>query len=107
MLKPGGVISFAEPNMLNPQVFFERKFRKFFPYVSPDETALVRWNFQQSLLKADFRDIKIVPFDWLHPSIPEPLIGTVSLLGRVLEKTPLLREFSGSLCIKAVRPIEK
>ncbi|MCP5054717.1 MAG: class I SAM-dependent methyltransferase, partial [bacterium] len=28
ILKPGGVISFAEPNILNPQVFLERKFRK-------------------------------------------------------------------------------
>jgi 2-polyprenyl-3-methyl-5-hydroxy-6-metoxy-1,4-benzoquinol methylase len=107
LLKPGGVISFAEPNMLNPQVFVERKFRKYFPYVSPDETAIVRWNFQQRLLKAGFRSIEIVPFDWMHPSVPASLTGTISILGRVLEKTPLLREFSGSLCIKAVRPFEK
>ena len=44
LLKPGGRLSFAEPNMLNPQVFCERHFRRFFPYVSPDETAFVRTN---------------------------------------------------------------
>lgn len=93
--------------MLNPQVFIERKFRNFFPYVSPDETAFVRWTFEPSLLKAGFRDIGIVPFDWLHPSVPGFLTGTVSRLGRVFEKTPLLREFSGSLYIKAFRPFEK
>ena len=46
LLKPGGRISFAEPNLLNPQVFMERKFtflRRWFWYVSPDETAFLRW----------------------------------------------------------------
>jgi 2-polyprenyl-3-methyl-5-hydroxy-6-metoxy-1,4-benzoquinol methylase len=46
LLRPGGALSFAEPNMLNPQVFAERKFRSIKPlfgYVSPDETAFVRW----------------------------------------------------------------
>jgi len=104
LLKPNGIMSFAEPNMLNPQVFAERKLRWLFPYVSPDETAFVRWTFMSNLQKIGFQDIKIVPFDWLHPSVPKQLIGFVSTIGRVLEKIPLLREFSGSLHIKAVRP---
>jgi SAM-dependent methyltransferase len=35
LLKTGGVLSFAEPNMLNPQVFFERYagFLPMFSYV--------------------------------------------------------------------------
>jgi 2-polyprenyl-3-methyl-5-hydroxy-6-metoxy-1,4-benzoquinol methylase len=104
LLKPNGIMSFAEPNMLNPQVFVERKLRSLFPYVSPDETAFVRWAFRNRLKKAGFQDIEIVPFDWLHPSVPEKLIGLVSRIGRVIERIPLLREFSGSLYIKAVRP---
>jgi 2-polyprenyl-3-methyl-5-hydroxy-6-metoxy-1,4-benzoquinol methylase len=105
LLRPGGAISFAEPNMLNPQVFAERKFRKLFPYVSPDETAFVRWKFKSMLQKAGFTDIEITPFDWLHPSVPRPLIGLVSAMGRALEWLPLLREFSGSLYIRAIRPL--
>ena len=106
LLKNGGVFSFAEPNMLNPQVYIERKFRRFFPYVSPDETAFVRWSFQKSLQQTGFRDIDITPFDWLHPSVPESLIPVVSMMGRLLEKAPLIRDFSGSLYIKAVKPLQ-
>jgi 2-polyprenyl-3-methyl-5-hydroxy-6-metoxy-1,4-benzoquinol methylase len=107
LLKPGGLISFAEPNMLNPQVWAERNFRKLFPQVSPDETAFIRWNLRHTLEKVGFEQIEIIPFDWLHPSIPEPLIKSVLKLGSLLEKTWLLREFSGSLYIKAVRPQDK
>ena len=104
LLKPGGAISFAEPNMMNPQVFVERKFRKLFPSVSPDETAFVRWKFNSTLQKAGFTDIEITPFDWLHPSVPGSFIGLVSVMGRALETIPFLREFSGSLYIRAIRP---
>lgn len=104
LLKPNGIMSFAEPNMLNPQVFIERKLRGFFPYISPDETAFIRWNFARDLKQAGFCDVQISPFDWLHPSVPEKLTGAVSALGNILEQFPFVREFSGSLYIRAVRP---
>jgi 2-polyprenyl-3-methyl-5-hydroxy-6-metoxy-1,4-benzoquinol methylase len=105
LLKPNGVLSFAEPNMLNPQVFAERTFRKIFPYISPDETAFVRWTLKRKLQKAGFTDIEITPFDWLHPSVPRSFIGLVSGMGRTVEMIPFLREFSGSLYIRAIRPV--
>jgi len=103
LLKPGGRISFAEPNLLNPQVFLERKFHylSVFSYTSPDETAFVRWSLARQLREAGFEDIVIRPFDWLHPSTPAPLIGAVRIVGGVLEAIPLLREFSGSVHIRA------
>lgn len=101
LLRPGGIMSFAEPNMLNPQVLVERKFRKRFPYVSPDETAFVRWTLRNILHKAGFTDIQITPFDWLHPSVPRFFIGLISIIGQTIETIPFLREFSGSLYIKA------
>ncbi len=106
LLKPGGIMSFAEPNMLNPQVFAERKFRSLpcFWYVSPDETAFVRWSFRTLLLKAGFEKVEIMPFDWLHPATPASLINAVRSLGRVLEIMPVIREFAGSLYIKGRRP---
>jgi 2-polyprenyl-3-methyl-5-hydroxy-6-metoxy-1,4-benzoquinol methylase len=108
LLKPGGCMSFAEPNMLNPQVFLERKFhflRSVFWYVSPDETAFVRWQLHKSLAKAGFETIRIAPFDWLHPATPPTLIPLVKKLGALFEKMPGMREFAGSVYIRAVRPM--
>lgn len=106
LLKPGGRISFAEPNMLNPQVFLERKFHylPIFSYTSPDETAFIRWQLARQLRETGFVGITIQPFDWLHPSTPKSFIETVSALGRLIESVPLLQEFSGSLYIGARLP---
>jgi 2-polyprenyl-3-methyl-5-hydroxy-6-metoxy-1,4-benzoquinol methylase len=106
LLAPGGVLSFAEPNYLNPQVFAERAFRflPIFSHVSPDETAFVRFGLRRLLRKVGFAEIAIRPFDWLHPATPARLIGLVERVGRGLEAIPLLREFSGSLLIRARRP---
>jgi 2-polyprenyl-3-methyl-5-hydroxy-6-metoxy-1,4-benzoquinol methylase len=104
LLKPGGRLSFAEPNLLNPQVFVERRFRRWFPNVSPDETAFVRPRLRRQLAALGFEDVDIEPFDWLHPAVPESWIGGVSRLGRLLEHIWGLREFAGSLRIAARRP---
>ena len=104
LLKPGGRISFAEPNMLNPQVFMERKFRSMFPNVSPDETAFVRWRMKRVLSSVGFVDLSVVPLDWLHPAVPEKLIRVTSGIGCVLERIPVVREFAGSLYIRARKP---
>lgn len=104
LLKPGGIMSFAEPNLLNPQVYAERRFRRLFPYVSPDETAFVRWPLRRQLERAGFAAIEIVPFDWLHPAVPARLVGPVSGLAALLEALPGICEFAGSLSIRGVRP---
>lgn len=106
LLKLGGYVSFAEPNMLNPQVYLERRFHylPMFSYTSPDETAFVRWSFAETLRRAGFQEISITPFDWLHPATPRLLVPLVRGIGAVIERTPLAREFSGSLYIKARRP---
>lgn len=105
LLKPGGTLAFAEPNMLNPQVAAERSFlRPLFKSVSPDETAFVRWSLARKLAAIGFVDIHIKPFDWLHPATPTQLITLVQRVGRIVERIPGLREFSGSLLVSAKRP---
>lgn len=106
MLKPGGVMVFAEPNMLNPHVWMERNIELVRKRLgaSPDETAIVRWNLARDLEKMGFVDVDIRNTDWLHPYTPKPLINIVYNLGLVLEKIPLIREFSGSVLIFARRP---
>jgi SAM-dependent methyltransferase len=105
LLKPGGRFSFAEPNMLNPQVFLERRsfIRRRLWFVSPDETAFVRWALRRDLEACGFVDVRVTPFDWLHPAIPAPLIPAAHRAGARLETIPVLREFSGSLHICGVR----
>lgn len=111
LLKPGGVLSFAEPNMLNPQVFLERHppffMKKYYAYTSPDETAFVRFAFKRALERAGFEHVRITPFDWLHPSTPPALIPVVRAAGLVAESIPGVREFSGSLQICARAPRAK
>jgi SAM-dependent methyltransferase len=107
LLKPGGHLSFAEPNMLNPQVFFERKLwfiRPLFWYVSPDETAFMRGSLRRLLERTGFVDVHIVAFDWLHPAIPAEWIPVVKKIEGVFERLPGIREFAGSIAISARRP---
>lgn len=108
LLKPGGVMSFAEPNMLNPQIMLQKNI----PFIkarmgdSPDETAFFRWKLHTRLLKAGFEDVKILPCDWLHPAIPVSMIRAVVKAGGILERLPIIREFAGSLYIACCRPQE-
>jgi hypothetical protein len=98
-------MSFAEPNMLNPQVFLERHVRGLFPYVSPDETAFIRFVLSKELRRVGFETVKITPFDWLHPSTPERFIPGVQWFCRIFEVVPIVREFAGSLWIRAKKPM--
>lgn len=109
VLKPSGTIYFTEPNMLNPQIAMQKNI----PWLkkklgdSPDETAFFRWEMEKILKKHRFVDVKVVPFDWLHPATPAHLLGLVGTLGKLLESIPLIKEFAGSLYITCRKPMEK
>ncbi len=106
LLKPGGAFSFAEPNMLNPQIVVQKNVNWFKEKLgdSPDETAFVRWSLGSLLERIGYGEVKITPFDWLHPATPRPLIPAVRAMGNVFESLPCVREFAGSLHIRAARP---
>jgi len=106
LLKPGGVVVFAEPNILNPQVtvMFRVEAVKERYGVSPDEMAFSRFRARAALRQAGFTDASAAPFDFVHPALPASWIGGVARLGRAFEATPLLREIAGSLLITARRP---
>lgn len=105
VLKPGGRLAFAEPNMLNPQIFLQRHVRLLRELAgeSPDETAFVRWKLQTALEQSGFEQVCIRPHDFLHPATPKPAIPLVRAAGSLLERLPLLREVAGSLLISARR----
>ncbi|MBN2719381.1 MAG: methyltransferase domain-containing protein [Deltaproteobacteria bacterium] len=106
VLKPGGKMVFAEPNLVNPQIWAERNIEYVRKKVgaSPDETAFVRFTLEPMLKGAGFVNIDIKPHEFLHPAIPEKLIGFGKTITGVLEKIPLLREIGGSLLIEADKP---
>jgi ubiquinone/menaquinone biosynthesis C-methylase UbiE len=69
VLKPGGRMVFAEPNMLNPQIFIQKNvpFIKRWLGDSPDETAVVRWSMKKLLQQTGFKKVRVFPYDFLHP----------------------------------------
>jgi ubiquinone/menaquinone biosynthesis C-methylase UbiE len=105
VLKPDGTIYFTEPNMLNPQIALQKNV----PWIkrklgdSPDETAFFRWWLRRLLEQTGYRDVRIDPFDFLHPKTPVPLIDRLNAVGRFLENVPIISEFAGSLYIRGVR----
>lgn len=103
VLKPGGKIVFAEPNMLNPQIFIQKNvpFIKKWLGDSPDETAIIRWKLTKKLIEIGFKNCNIFPYDFLHPATPNSLIKSVKKLGELFEKTPLLKEIAGSVIVYA------
>ena len=107
VLRPGGRIVFAEPNILNPQVavMFHMGLTKKYFGVSPDEMAFSRFRAARALRQAGFAEVKVKPFDFLHPATPAAVMGAVARVGRALEKIPLLNEIAGSMVITATKPL--
>ncbi|MCC6384376.1 MAG: class I SAM-dependent methyltransferase [Bacteroidia bacterium] len=103
VLKPGGRMVFAEPNMLNPQIFIQKNipFIKKWLGDSPDETAIIRWQFKKLLKETGFNNIHIFPYDFLHPATPPLMIGFINSIGKTIERIPGLREIAGSVIIYA------
>ncbi len=107
VLRPGGRFCFAEPNLLNPQVWAERTI----PWIgrwldnSPSETAFTRWGLCRTLGAFGLTEVTARPFDFLYPLTPAPLIPVVERLGRVLEQVPVLAEIAGSLLVTGRKPL--
>jgi SAM-dependent methyltransferase len=98
VLKPGGRTVFAEPNMLNPQILIQKNV----PFIkkalgdSPDETAIVRWKMKSLMKELGFKNVRVFPYDFLHPYTPVPLIRLIGFVGRTVERIPVLKEIAGS-----------
>lgn len=101
VLKPGGRMVFAEPNMINPQILVQKNipFIKKWLGDSPDESAIVRWTFNDMMKKNGYKNISIFPYDFLHPVTPKSLISLVNGIGKIVEQIPLLKEIAGSVII--------
>jgi len=105
VLKPGGTIYFTEPNMLNPQIAIQKNVPRIKRWLgdTPDEAAFFRWPLRRLLERTGYCDVRIDPFDFLHPKTPEPLIRQVTMFASFLENLPVISEFAGSLYIRAIK----
>jgi len=101
VLKTDGRMIFAEPNMINPQIFIQKNipFIKKLLGDSPDETAIIRWEFVKLMKAVGFKKIQVFPYDFLHPITPKPLIQIVNAIGKTIEKIPIFKEIAGSVII--------
>jgi SAM-dependent methyltransferase len=105
VLRPGGRVVFAEPNILNFQVLLMFRFRPLKERfgVTPDEMAFSRFRARRALERAGFVDVAVEPFDFLHPSIPVAWVERGLAASRALERLPLVREIAGSMLMRARR----
>lgn len=106
IMRKGGRMVFAEPNMLNPQIFIQKNvpFIKKMLGDSPDESAVVRWRLKKQMERLGFSDVHIMPYDFLHPATPEFMIKAVDSFGRFIEKIPVIREIAGSVVVFGRKP---
>jgi 2-polyprenyl-3-methyl-5-hydroxy-6-metoxy-1,4-benzoquinol methylase len=103
-LKRGGRFAFSEPNIVNPQVWAERRisFVRRIRHVLQHETA-----FRATQLRKMFEDAGLVvevsePYEFLHPLTPRCLIGAVTAIEPALERC-ILRATAGSIRIAGHR----
>lgn len=102
VLKKGGRFAFSEPNMLNPQIFLQKNIGILRRLCgdTPYERAFFRWQIKEIFGRARFKNVKVKPFDFLHPLCPDILAERVNRMGsNVLEKIGLIKEIAGSLLI--------
>jgi len=109
VLKPDCKMVFFEPNLVNPEIYLEKKVRFIGKWLqnSPDETAFVRWKLRGLLRDEGFSNVNVIPFDFLHPAIPKSVLPVAIGFTRALERIPLVKEISGSLIVKAEKPDNK
>ena len=104
VLKSNGKVWFCEPNALNPQISVEKNFSLIKPFFqdSPHERAFTRWEIYKDLKEDGFKNIKIKPYEFLHPLLPKFALKLFVPFCIWLEKVPLINEFAGTLQITAV-----
>jgi SAM-dependent methyltransferase len=107
LLRPGGRFAFSEPNLANPQVWAERNVEvvRRARHVTAHETAFRADDLRRRFEAAGFAVEVCEPFEFLHPATPERLIGAVTAVERLVERT-LLRAIAGSIAISGRRPLE-
>ena len=70
---------------------------------SPRERALLRTDVERAMKNVGFHHVEVNNYDFLFPWIPEFMIIPLEKAGNILERIAIIKEFSGSLLIYAVK----
>ncbi|MGE3820415.1 MAG: glycosyltransferase [Isosphaeraceae bacterium] len=106
LLKPGGRLLFFETNPWNPMFGLRRRVSRWLPFLRRgDERALLNQTQLYELLsELGFISIGATCYDFLYPPIPSFLLRPARNLSLILENTPGVRRFAGSILLHAQRP---
>lgn len=107
ILKPGGVISFIEPNIHNPYIttIFSIPLARQFARLEPTEMAFSASFITDRLIAAGFVGVEVEYYDFLVPGTPTALIDTVIAVGAWAERVPVVKKLAQSLSIRATKPV--
>lgn len=106
LLKPGGQILFFEANYWNPQVFLKSIIPTLARWAGNARCQVGMRKFQLMHVASHqgFTHVQVIPYDIVHGRTPRFLINSIQDVAFILEHTPLLREFCGTLYMWARKP---
>jgi dolichol-phosphate mannosyltransferase len=106
LLKPGGQLLFFESNYWNPQVALKNGI----PWLgrisghAQCQIGLRRYKLMKLASRQGFTEIDTIPYDIVHPRTPKAFVHKLQSVAFVAEHAPLMREFCGTLYIRARKP---
>ncbi|MFH1772682.1 MAG: glycosyltransferase [Candidatus Omnitrophota bacterium] len=107
LLKPKGGILLFEPNPWNPYYRLRRIIKTIIPlkWRRPvEQITLNRLQMFSVLSDIGFTQINTLPYDFLYSPVPKFLLWPAQHMSIIMENTPYLRNFAGSLYIWARNP---
>jgi len=104
LLKPGGQILFFEANFWNPQALVKAVLPARWVGEASCHAALRKYSMMRIASGQGFLDIDVIPYDIIHPLAPKFLISALRSLAYAVEHAPVIKEFCGTLYIRAQKP---
>jgi len=106
LLKPGGRVLFFETNPWNPVFSIRRRLSRLLPFLRRgDERALPNQiHLYELLSEIGFVSLGVTCYDFLYWPIPRWLTHIFRNLTLIMENTPGVRRFAGSILVYGQRP---
>jgi len=106
LLKPGGQLLFFEANYWNPQVFVKTIVPPLGRLAgnASCQVGMRKYDLMREASHQGFTHVQVIPYDIIHALTPRFLIKWLRAIAFILEHTPFVREFCGTLYIWAKKP---